>query len=240
MNYSTTPEPPTTDNGDRHPILPTHKGPIFALAIAALLLSLVFSTPASAYQSPAIWVGSPISGTWGESPATHHILFKASPQNDWATDIAAGAGQSAYLYVAPSDSVYNAAVTTRVRQIIDNSACRYGGGGDLVTVEVFYNGTSYGQVTYAHLERNPNLYQGQWINRWGTKLGTIANLWDGSGGGTGGSGCWTGPHIHTELRATTQYACWNKGYRSGSWLNSSNFIGFISGPLSSSGKTACP
>jgi hypothetical protein len=224
--------------------------PRTALALAALSslvlmilgVVLISASPASAYQSPAIWVGSPVAGQWGESPWTHHTLYKASPQNDWATDIApSGAGQGAYLYVAPSNSAYNGAVTTKISQIIDDSACRYGGGGDLVTVQIFYNGTSYGQVTYAHLDRNPNLYVGQWVGRWGTWLGNVANLWDGHGGGTGGSNCWTGPHVHTELRATTQYACWNKGYVPyGSWLNGTNFIGFVSGPLNYNGKTPCP
>jgi hypothetical protein len=210
-------------------------------AILVVLVGLVSAaSPANAYQSPLIWVGSPVAGTWGESPWTHHLLVKASPQNDWATDIVGGAGQATYLYVAPSNSTYNNAVSTRVRWIIDDAACRYGGGGDLVTVEIFYNGSSYGQVTYAHLDRNPNLFIGQWVSRWGTWLGNEANLWDGHGGGTGGENCWTGPHVHTELRATTQYACWNRGYSYGSWLNRSNFIGFISGPLNYSGKSPCP
>lgn len=218
---------------------PWRVAPLLAVA-ASVLLALIGGTPASAYQSPLIWVGSPIAGTWGESPQTHHLLYKASPSNDWATDVA-GSNQSAYLYVAPSNAAYNSGVSTRVSQIIDDAACAYGGGGDLVTVQILYNGTSYGQVTYAHLDRNPNLYVGQPVARWGTWLGNVANLWDGHGGGTGGSNCWTGPHVHTELRATTQYACWNRTYAPyASSLGPSNFIGFISGPLSYSGKSPCP
>lgn len=233
--------PTETSRSQGRPSLGKRAATLIAVAVTGLVGVLLPTTSAGAYQSPPIWVGSPIAGTWGESPWTHHLLAKASPTNDWATDISNAAGNAAYLYVAPSNSAYNNSVTTKVSQIIDDSACANGGGGDLVTVQIFYNGTSFGQVTFAHLDRNPNLYVGQWVGRWGTWLGNVANLWNGSGGGTGGSNCWTGPHIHTELRATTQYACWNKGYvPNSSWLNPSNFIGFVSGPLSYGGKSPCP
>ncbi|WP_422770484.1 hypothetical protein ACN28C_27865 [Plantactinospora sp. WMMC1484] len=216
-----------------------------ALALTTLMGGLG-AAPASAYQSPLIWVGSPVSARWGESPSSHICLAKASPANDWCTDLYTpdgSSGQPAYLYVAPSNSAYDSAVTTKVSQIIDDSACRLGGGGDLVTVQIFYNGASYGQVTYAHLDRNPSLYVGQWVGRWGTYLGNMANLANGNGGGPGpgGASCWTGPHIHTELRATTQYACWNRGYVPyQSNLVTPNFIGFVSGPLNYGGKSPCP
>ena len=214
-------------------------------ALALLTPALVAGSDASAYQSPNIWVGSPVPGTWGVSndwstvPPNHHKLAKASPSNDWAVDLPSGAGNAAYLYVAPSNSAYNSNVTTKVTQIIDDQACAYGGGGDLVTVGIYYNGASYGQVTYAHLDRNPGLYVGQWIGRWGTWVGNVADLW--AQNNTGGSNCWTGPHVHTELRATTQYACWNRGYTyPGYGINYSNFMGFVSGPLNYSQATACP
>ncbi len=215
------------------------------LALTTLVGGLT-AAPANAYQSPLIWVGSPVSARWGESPASHVCLAKASPKNDWCTDLYTpdgSWGQAAYLYVAPSDPAYNAAVTTKVSQIIDDNACRLGGGGDLVTVQIFYNGASYGQVTYAHLDRNPSLSVGQWVSRWATYLGNMANLANGNGGGPGpgGAACWTGPHVHTELRATTQYACWNSGYAPyNSNLSTTNFIGFVSGPLNASGKSPCP
>ncbi|MGW5670036.1 hypothetical protein [Micromonospora sp. NPDC003776] len=217
------------------------------LALALAALGGVFTAaPAYAYQSPLIWVGSPVNARWGESPSSHVCLAKAAPTNDWCTDLYTpdgSSGQPAYLYVAPSDSAYNNAVTTRVTQIIDDSACRLGGGGDLVTVEILYNGASYGQVTYAHLDRNGSLYVGQTVGRWGTYLGNMANLANGNGGGPGpgGASCWTGPHVHTELRATTQYACWNKGYVPyNSNLSTTNFIGFVSGPLNYNAKSPCP
>lgn len=212
------------------------------LAAAASLAGVSLGgAPAQAYQSPLIWVGSPVPATWGESPATHHRLVKASPANDWATDLRVGAGNGAYLYVAPSNSALNNNVTTKITQIIDNGACRLGGGGDMVTVGIYYNGASYGQVTYAHLDRNAGLSVGQTVSRWGTWLGNVGNFWDGSGGGTGGPDCWDGPHVHTELRATTQYACWNRGYVPfQSALARTNFIGFVSGPLNATSATPCP
>jgi hypothetical protein len=217
---------------------------VISTAAIVLLLSVVAGTmPAQAYSSPSIWVGSPVKGTWGaegDSSTTpngdHHRLVKASPQNDWAVDLPSLAGTDVYLYVAPSDSRHKA-ISTRVSQIIDDSACRLGGGGDLVTVSVYFNEMLYGQVTYAHLDRDGSLYVGKQIPRWGTHLGKVANLPPGA---TGGSNCWTGPHVHFEMRAETQKACWNKGYSySGYPVSRTNFLGFVSGPLSGT-ATRCP
>jgi hypothetical protein len=218
---------------------------LIGLALVLTAAIPLTSRPAEAAAAPAIWVGSPVNGTWGVSgigsttPAgNHHRLVKASPQNDWAVDLSrTGAGPAAILYVAPSNAAYNSRVTTRVGQIIDNSACANGGGGDLVTIRILFDGVTVGQVTYAHLNRNPALAVGQNVTRWGTQLGTVANL---TGGATGGANCWTGPHVHTELRATTNYACWNRGFRTGQGLSRSNFIGFVSGPALAGTARACP
>lgn len=68
--------------------------------------------------------------------------------------------QGVYLYAAPSDSAYSGNVTARVLHIVDDSTCRLGGGGDFVTVGIYFNGTLYGRATYAHLDRSPNLHSG--------------------------------------------------------------------------------
>ena len=201
--------------------------------------------PPPASGAVGIWVGSPVNGTWGlagdgsTTPAGgHHQLAKASPQNDFAGDLSAtGPGQAAYLYVAPSDSAYNGRVTTVVSQIIDDSACRNGGGGDLVTVQIRLDGTTVGQATFAHLDRNASLTVGQAINRWGTFLGSTANL---NSSTSGGSDCWTGPHLHYELRASTKYACWNRGYGVGQGISRSNFVGFVSGASLATSSRPCP
>jgi hypothetical protein len=218
-----------------------------AVVAVAMLAGLYLVAPARADAAPpAIWVGSPVNGTWGvagdgsTTPAGgHHKLVKASPANDWAVDLSrtgTGTGAPVRLYVAPSNSAYNNRVTTRISQIIDNNACRLGGGGDLVTVTIRFDGVVVGQVTYAHLDRTASLGVGQTVSRWGTQLGTVSAL---SGTATGGSNCWTGPHVHTELRATTNYACWNRGYRTGQALSRSNFIGFVTGPVAGTARP-CP
>jgi len=213
-----------------------------------MLAGLYVASPDRADAAvPAIWVGSPVNGTWGvagdgsTTPAGgHHKLVKASPQNDWAVDLSGtgtGTGAPVRLYVAPSNSAYNNRVTTRISQIIDNSACRLGGGGDLVTVTIRFDGAVVGQATYAHIDRTASLRVGQTVSRWGTQLGTVSAL---GGSATGGSNCWTGPHVHAELRASTNYSCWNRGYRTGQALSRSNFIGFVTGPALAGTARPCP
>lgn len=204
-------------------------------------------TAASAASPPAIWVGSPVAGTWGvggdasTTPAGgHHLLAKASPPNHWAVDLSStgsGSGAPVRLYVAPSSSAYNDRVTTRISQIIDDAACRNGGGGDLVTVEIRFDNVPVGQMTVAHIDRSSRLTRGETVSRWGTTLGYVARL---SGAATGGEDCWNGPHAHTELRASTNYACWNRGYATGQRVSRSNFIGFVSGPALGRSLKACP
>jgi hypothetical protein len=218
--------------------------PAAALAFV-LAVMLAFAPGASAYPSPAIWIGSPVNGTWGLAgnlgtlPPYHHQLYKARPANDWAVDLPriSSGDRGVYLYAAPSNGAYGTRVTARVEQIVDNSACRLGGGGDFVTIGIYYNGRRYGHATYAHLDRNPSLYVGRWIPRWGAWLGNVAWL---SRAASGGSNCWTGPHVHFEMRAETDYSCWNRGYRyAGYPIRRTNFLGFISGPLARVAR-ACP
>ena len=122
-------------------------------------------------------------------------------------------------------------------QIIDDNACRYGGGGDSVTVGFYLDGVLYGRATYAHIDRNHLLSVGMPISRWGAHIGNVAWL---SGAATGGPNCWTGPHVHFEMRAESHYACWNKGYTyAGYPINRTNFLGFVSGPLASYSRS-CP
>lgn len=199
---------------------------------------------ATAGHLPAIWVGSPVVGNWGLSgnwstvPPNHHMLVKADPDNDWSVDLTniPSNNRGVFVYAAPSNSAYNNRVTARVTQIIDDNACRYGGGADMVTVGFYLDGALYGRATYAHLDRNPSLYQGMPIGRWGSWIGDVAT-W-----ASGGPNCWTGPHVHFELRAESHYACWSRVYTyPGSPIASrTNFLGFVSGPLSGYPSRACP
>lgn len=203
-----------------------------------------FAPAATANHLPAIWVGSPVAGKWGlpgdwsTLPSyPHHRLVKATPGNDWAVDITnvPANDPGVHVYAAPSDAAYNNRVTARVTQIIDDNACRYGGGADMVTIGFYLDGTLYGRATYAHLDRNPSLWQGMTISRWGSWIGNVATS------ASGGPNCWTGPHVHFEMRAESHYACWSRVYTSpGSPIaGRSNFLGFVSGPLASTAR-ACP
>lgn len=224
---------------------------VLAVTLAVLLLlggSAVAPPDASAYHLQKIWVGSPVVGTWGVAGdwstvpkvgGGHHMLSKASPRNDWSVDLSRipSTNRGVHVYAAPSNTAYNSRVTAKITQIIDNNACRYGGGGDMVTVGFYLDGSLYGRATYAHIDRDPNLWVGKTIPRWGTWIGNVSWL---SGAATGGSGCWTGPHVHFEMRAESHYACWNKGYTyPGYAVSRSNFLGFVSGPLTSSARP-CP
>lgn len=220
---------------------------LFAIVAALLAAVGVVTTPdrAHAVTTPAIWVGSPVQGTWGVpgDPSTtpgccpaHHLLYKASPTNDWSVDLSSipSGTQGVYLYAAPSDSSLNTRVTARVTQIIDDNACRYGGGGDLVTVGLYFDGVLKGRATYAHIARNPGLYVGQSISRWGSWLGNVDR------GIRYDPNCWTGPHVHFELRAEREYSCWNKGFRTGYTVGRTNFLGFVSGPTTPGASQRCP
>jgi hypothetical protein len=191
--------------------------------------------PTTTTPAPPIWVGSPVAGTWGNSgrpgstPAGgHHLLGKTSPNNQWAVDLPIGSGTAVKVYVAAADPANDAAVTTAITQIADNDACLLGGGGDFVTVGIYYQAALVGQVTYAHLDREPSLQVGASVPRWGATLGKVANL---RGKATGGSRCWTGPHVHLEMRAMSQAACWSRAYGVGRKVRLADPLGFVSGAL---------
>jgi hypothetical protein len=185
--------------------------------------------------APPIWVGSPVAGTWGNpgrpgsTPAGgHHLLGKTTPSDEWAVDLPVGSGNAVMLYVAAADPAHDPEVTTAITQINDDDACLLGGGGDFVTVGIYYRAALVGHVTYAHLERDLSLQVGATVSRWGTSLGKVASL---RGRATGGSACWTGPHVHLEMRAQSQAACWSRGLPVGRRLRQGDLIGFVSGAL---------
>lgn len=206
-------------------------------AVPDAVEELVTTNAAEAHHGywQQVWVGSPVKGCWNANPSIHHTLFKAD--NDWAVDIScigrSSSARKARVYAAVSNGS-DSRLTARVSQIIDNDTCRYGGGGDTVTVEFRYDGTLMGHATYSHLNRSGSLYVGKSISRWGGYLGKV------SLSESGGSNCWTGPHVHVELRAARDYACWNRTYHQGEAMNPSNFIGFISGGALKRYPSPCP
>ncbi|HSW81517.1 MAG TPA: hypothetical protein VLG40_03910 [Candidatus Saccharimonas sp.] len=198
------------------------------IAVLSLVLGMAGTSSASSIVDPEVWAGSPVAGTWTSDPATHHWLANDMDQGDWASDIATPAGTQVVTYIAPQNGGYT--VSTRVDQI--GSACVGGGGASFVNVGIYVNGGKVGSVSYAHL--NPSVSVGQWISRWGAVVGTVA------GGLPVNGDCWTGPHTHVQMYNVHNYSCFNRGYSIGSWLNPSNFIGFVGGNRVSGARQACP
>lgn len=186
--------------------------------------------PVAAGTDPSVWVGSPIEGRWSpyESAATHHLLGRTNPTNDFAIDLVASAGQGVVLYAAPQIS--STVVTARV-DTVASPACMTGGGGSYVTVGFYVSGQRIGSATYAHI--NPIVSEGQIVNRWGTTLGTV-------GAFTVDQACWTGPHVHFEMYSTHHYACYNGSFALGQAIYRSNFVGYTGGDRASRQHAACP
>lgn len=197
---------------------------------------------------PAVWIGSPFRGTWPNTvgcagasypssscslPSVHHIVYYnpvGGYLDDWAADFqSVSAGTSVYLYAAPNNT--SLSISAQVETV--RPACGSGvvsQGGYRVTV-AFYNGSiRIGTATYAHI--NPSVSQGTWVSRWGTRLGTVGSYTRSS--------CWSAPHVHFELSSQHKYACYNKGWSPGQWMNASNFVGFIGGNYASSRRMPCP
>lgn len=226
---------------------------LFALlgVIAVIFAGLVVGTTRSAHAStadPAVWVGSPFNGNWPNSngcpaaypsdtcslPSVHRIVYYnpvGGYLDDWAADIGQGlpAGTGVYLYAAPQTG--GLPISVKVETV--GPACAsgvIGYGGYRVTVAFYYYSTRIGTVTYAHI--NPALSQGSWISRWGTFLGTV--------GSYTGNSCWTGTHVHLEMSSQHNYACYNRGWAPGQYMNATNFIGFIGGNYASAPRQPCP
>ncbi|GHJ44126.1 hypothetical protein Cs7R123_14680 [Catellatospora sp. TT07R-123] len=192
--------------------------------------------PVAAVPQPAVSVGSPVDGRWGRAgepgstPAgDHHRLGKATPMNQWAVDLRVPAGTPVVFGVAADHGT----VTAEITQIVDGDACRAGGGGDFVTVGLYHEGVLLGRVTYAHLRRDRKLRVGSPVAPKAV-LGTVAAL---DGENTGGPACWTGPHVHLELRSETGGACW-RDRAPGTRVRRGEVVGFVSGPLGRS-PTVC-
>ncbi|MBV1849408.1 M23 family metallopeptidase [Catellatospora tritici] len=223
--------------------------PVRRLGVAALVLALATGCtapppdptspnlpaqaprPAAETTRPAVAVGSPVDGRWGRAgePGStpvggHHRLGKAQPMNQWAADLRVDAGTPVVFRVTADSG----RVTAEITQIVDGDACRAGGGGDFVTVGLYYEKTLLGRVTYAHLRRDRKLRIGAVVAP-GAVLGTVADL---GGADTGGPNCWTGPHVHLELRSETHAACW-RDRTPGARLREGDTVGYVSGSLGS-------
>ena len=187
--------------------------------------------PPSQATTNAVWVGSPVNGTWAyyasSLPASHHIVWGS----DWSVDLPAGGGQEVILYVAPQDS--RLSVTTRVDKVQATCASgRISDGGYMVEIGIYNGSSKIGRVNYAHIQ--PSVSQGQVVSRWGSRIGTVGSYTRNP------TGCWDGEHVHVEMYSQANYACFNKGFGLRQAVNRTNFIGFTGGNFASRQRAACP
>jgi hypothetical protein len=228
------------------------------IAASALTLGLLSAAPATASTpDPAVWVGSPVNGTWPNTagcagatypsppngdcslPTVHHITYYSTFDwgttiDDWASDDQGVVpGERVMLYAAPVNSGYT--VSAHIDAV--GPACAsllISDGGYRVTVGIYAGSTKIGTVTYAHI--NPTVSQGQWVSRWGTQIGTV-----GSGYNTRDK-CWTAPHVHIEMASRHNYSCFSKIFLKypGVRLSETNFQGYLGGDYASGPRRACP
>lgn len=233
----------------------SRRRPLLALSVALTIgLSMFSASPAGAAAArSSVWVGSPINGTWARWdgacpgavypsancswPTVHHTYYNGMRyRGDWGTDLGVGAGQSVHLYAAPKETWRR--ITAKVERVGLACAARSGEtyrqtfnrGGNTVVVGLYEGASRVGWVAYTHV--NPSVPAGRWINRWGTQIGTVGRYTPNS--------CWTGAHLHIEMTNETKYSCFNKGWRSGSAMRKSNFIGFLGGAYRTAPRQACP
>jgi hypothetical protein len=201
---------------------------------------------------PAVWIGSPVNGTWPNTagcagagypsdacslPTVHHTVYSSSFDwgttiNDWAADDqGVPAGRRVMLYAAPVNGGYT--VSAHVDAV--GAACasgRISDGGYRITIGIYAGSTKIGTVTYAHV--NPSVSAGQWINRWGTQVGTVGSYnW---------TSCWQGAHVHLEMANRHNYSCFSNIFTRypGAQLSETNFQGYLGGSYASAPRRACP
>ncbi|MGL5825828.1 MAG: cutinase family protein [Nocardioides sp.] len=200
--------------------------------------------PAPVTTDPAIWVGSPTDGTWGccaepDKPDTsttpggvdaHHLLSKADPKNDWSVDLPS---RGDVTFVASTgDPSLDSRLTAAVTQIDGATCISTGGGGGFVTVGIYFDGVLKGRATYAHLALNPALAVGTPVPL-GSSLGTVGTEEQIASD----ERCWTGPHVHFEVRAETEYACWAGPRFPAVGISRSQVLGYISGAPTTPGES---
>jgi hypothetical protein len=222
---------------------------ILLVLLALMGVVMVAGQPASAHAAhPAVWIGSPLQGRWptaagcaGASypsancslPTAHHSFSYGDPYpGDFAVDLqGVPANRVVRLYAAPSNTSLNNQIRARVERVVPACASgRIADGGHAVVVGIYQNSTKIGTVKYVHV--NPTVTAGQWINRWGTQIGTVGSYQSNS--------CWTGVHLHLEMTNWHHYACYNRGWSPGQQVNATNFIGFLGGDFARAPRRACP
>jgi hypothetical protein len=224
-----------------------------AVIMAAMVPALLSMPPAAASTpDPAVWIGSPVNGTWPNKagcpgatypsdscslPTVHHIVYYSTFDwgtgiDDWAADDqGVTPGERVMLYAAPVNSGYT--VSAHIDTV--GPACasgRISDGGYRVTVGIYAGSTKIGTVTYAHIK--PSVSAGQWVPRWGARIGSVGSYtW---------SSCWQGPHVHIEMSNRHNYSCFSNIFLKypGAKLSETNFQGYLGGGYASGSRRACP
>ena len=224
------------------------------LCLVSAFVVTVWASPASAHTDAEFWIGAPFDGRWASSddcpapypsqacsePGSHRVRYSSldgTPEaRSWAVDLggrAVVAGTGVYLYVEPYAN--GVTVTTRVDEVAAACAPGTGRAGRVVVIGVYHGSRKVGTVVYAHVKAT--VTQGQTIDRWGTKIGTVA-------GDFAPSPCWSHPHLHMEMGNTNNYSCFNGHLQFGSpWgdtIHRTNFIGWIGGRRATRSRQACP
>jgi hypothetical protein len=233
-----------------------------AVAVIAVVMAFVAVsvTPTEDVASAGtartpVWVGAAVDGTWPTAdgcagsrypsadcsqPSTHHTFKWGNPYpGDFGFDQQNVAPDATVrVYAAPQDPNIAGRINARIESV--GLACRAepgetyaqtrGRGGDAVRVGIYDGGTRVGTVTYVHV--NAAVSGGQAISRWGGVVGTV--------GSYRSNPCWRGRHLHAELYNDVNYACYNRGWRSGQRMSVTNFIGYLGGAFASAPRQACP
>lgn len=171
------------------------------LLVLALIGGVVIASPApasAATSNTPVWIGAGFAGSYMNHtrPGTHG-------GNQVAFDYYALAGTTVSIYAAPKNAAYNNQITAH---IVDSNASSMAGGaakcGYYALVEIRHSGKTIGRVYFGHLAAKASLGT---INRWGGKVGKVAELPLNQPDKPGA--CYvvsrpTGRHSHIEFRSS--------------------------------------
>lgn len=167
-------------------------------------------------------VGAPHGGQITSAPGQHHVPYGG----DWSMDLATGAGTPVRVRLSHASG----SLSLTVRSVRSACAAGIAYGGRLVEVGVTVGGAYLGWILYSHL--NPSVSVGQSLSV-GQQIGT---LWNGN---PPNENCWTGPHVHVELRNERHYACLvPRG--TGSSISDNTALGVLGGQWRDSRNQSCP
>jgi hypothetical protein len=185
-----------------------------------LFVCLAVPSMASAAQVVA---GMPFTGKWAYNvnvnpPYTDsnssHPSVHTNYYGDWATDIYAADGTAVKLHVSSSDGTLSFYWIART-----DGTC-----GHRAVIGVRVNGTDVGSIYYEHLA---NAVTSGTI----TNGMTIGNVHDWGG-------CNPGPHVHVELKNTSNFACYTDWGHPGASLLEGDSLGQL-GSSNTGSRQAC-